>query len=628
MRPRNENNDRRQDKPMPKILIKSPRWLTLYSVVILLVASLSISSFSQERKASNAVSSCNRQNALAVVEEQIAATRTFDDQVERVRVLIRAAELLWPHQQEKARAVFSEAFEVAGRYYKEKGDDPRIEGVGLMISVPDQRYTVINAIAKRDLAWAQKLTAEILSDQQGEASEKTINSEQQQTRTAEKLLGIASSLVASDQPAALSFARSSLRYPATFYLPLFFYQLAKINRAAADQFYLEALAAYAKASMERLLYLSSYPFANDREAGEMPGYTIYDVPTGFAENPNLQRSFVQLLLLRTQQRLAQPPETTPSGHICEAGQMWLALTRLEEQIQHTLPDLAPQVEQAKVAISALLSPASQSQVGQIVSQPSEPITNFKEQVEAAEKNPNIDRRDQQLVFAVTGTSANEELDSVLRVVDKISDSAVRSQLLNWIYFSRTQRAIKNKQLNEARRLAAKVDELDQRAFLYFQIAEQSLKETVDQTQAREMLEEVIDSAAKAPATMVTARTQLGVAYLYTKIDLNRAIAVLGEAVKSINRIEQPDFSQQFVMRKIEGKTFGSYGSFQTPGFNPENAFSELGKLDFDGTLYQASNFMNKPLRARTLLALVEPCLRQPEKLKRTPKEVKAKPLRP
>ena len=596
---------------MSEPVIRSPLRLALC-----LIATLSVSSFAQENKAPNPASSCNRESALAILEEQIATTRTFDDQVQRIAVLIHAADLLWPHQQEKARAVFIEAFELAKQDYKENGDDPRREGLGLMISVPDQRYAVINAIAKRDLAWAQKLIGETLGDQQNAASEKTTHSAPQQTRTAEKLLGIASSLSASDQTGALRFARNSLRYPATLYLPLFLYQLSEVNRAAADQFYSEALAAYAKARMDQLLYLSSYPFANDREAGEMPGYTIYKVPTGFAPNPNLQRSFVQILLLRVQQRLEQAPETELGGRISEAGQMWLALTRLEKQIQRTLPDLAAQVEQAKTGVFALLSPSSQGNVGQIISNQNEPVRNFDEQVEAAEKDPNVDRRDQRLAFAVTGASGKEDLDLVLRVVDRISDSAVRSQLLNWIYFSRAQGAIKNKQLGEARKLAARVDELDQRAYLYFQIAEESLKQSVDQTQAREMLEEVVDSAAKAPATMVAARTQLGVAYLYTKVDLNRAIAVLGDAVKNINRILQPDFSRQFVMRKIEGKTFGSYASFQTPGFDPENAFRELGKSDFDGTLYQASNFTNKSLRARTLLALIEPCLQQPEKLKK------------
>lgn len=595
------------------LLLRFPLRLALGLLV------LTAPTFAQDTKAPNSGASCNRESALAILEEQVAATRTFDDQVGRVAVLIRAADLLWPQQQERGRAVFGEAFEIANRHFKEKGDEPRMEGIGMAISVPDQRYAVISAIAKRDPAWARKLTDEMLNDEQTEMREKNTKSEQQELRTAEKLLTLASSLSASDQPAALSFARSSFKYPATMNLPLFLYKLAEVNRVAADQFYLDALAAYHRAPMNRLLYLSSYPFGNDHEVGEMPGYAIYRVPVNFAPNPSLQRTLVRILLSRVQQRLGQPPDTLDTQRVSDAGQMWLALTVLEKQIQLTLPDLAAQVEQAKGNIFGLLPPNSQSSLSHRASETSNQVGNFNEQVEAAEKNSNVDRRDAQIVSAVIGASANEDLDLVLRVIDKVAESALRPQLLNWLYFSRTQSAIKNKQLNEARQLAAKVEELDQRAFLYFRIAEESVKQNVDQTQAREMLDEVVDNAAKAPATMVTARAQLGVAYLYTKIDVNRAIAVLGEAVKNINRIEQPDFSRQFVIRRIEGKTFGTYASFVTPGFNAENTFRELGKVDFEGSLYQAGNFTNKPLRARTTLALIEPCLRQPEKVKKKPK---------
>jgi len=75
--------------------------------------------------------------------------------------------------------------------------------------------------------------------------------------------------------------------------------------------------------------------------------------------------------------------------------------------------------------------------------------------------------------------------------------------------------------------------------------------------------------------------------------------------------------RQFVMIKIEGKTFGSFASFATPGFNPENAFREMGKLDFDGSLAQATNFTDKSLRALKTLAVIEPCFET--KLIRAPK---------
>ena len=149
--------------------------------------------------------------------------------------------------------------------------------------------------------------------------------------------------------------------------------------------------------------------------------------------------------------------------------------------------------------------------------------------------------------------------------------------------------LKDQKLEEAHKLAAKVEELDQRAFLYSRIAEESLKQEADQTQARAVLEEVVEAAAKAPNTQVKVRALLGVAYLYTKLDMDRAVAVIGEAVQCINRIEHPDFKQQFLMRRIEGKTFASYASVVTPGFTPENAFREISKVDFDGMLNQASN---------------------------------------
>jgi hypothetical protein len=467
----------------------------------------------------------------------------------------------------------------------------------------------------------------MLKDQQREAEEKSGTDARTGLSSAEKLLGIATSLLDTDQAAALSFATQSLRYPPTLFLPIFLYKLSAINKAAADALYQEALGVYAEAPMNRFLYLSAYPFGNNREVGEMPGYTVYQVPSDFSPNTNLQRMFVQILLRRVQQFIQTPVESDSSQRVSEPGQMWLALTRLEKKIQQSLPDLAPAAEQARGNIFAQLPQASQRQVTGTTEADDRPKRSFDEQVEAAEKNPNVDRRDQQLVSAVTNASASELLEHVLGAVDKISDSAARTQLLNWLYFERTQRALKDQKLDEARKLAGKVEELDQRAYLYSRIAEESLKQHVDQTQARELLDEVIAAAAKAPATMVTLRALLGVAYLYTKIDLNRAIELIGEAVRRINQMERPDFSQTYVMRKIEGKTFGSYTGFQTPGFSPENVFREIGKIDFDSTLNWASNFTDKSLRAMTTLAVVEQCLKD-QAAKPKPKQTKPTQTKP
>src|SRR5258706_12666944 len=86
--------------------------------------------------------SCTRDRALDIIRQQFYATKTFDNRVQRISVMIRAADLLWPYQQNKARAVFKASRELAQQDYKETGDKDRKEGAFAIAQVPDQRYPV------------------------------------------------------------------------------------------------------------------------------------------------------------------------------------------------------------------------------------------------------------------------------------------------------------------------------------------------------------------------------------------------------------------------------------------------------------------------------------------------------
>lgn len=553
---------------------------------------------------------CTKDNALDTTKQQILSTRTFDNQVHRIAVLIRAADLLWPHDPEKALATFMEAFDLAVQNFKENGDVVNRTSKSQFAAVipqPDQRFKVIAALAKRDPARARKLSEQVLQDEAREAADKPAADDQTPMRAAEKLLSLARGLVPDDVNAAVNFARQSFRYPATLNLPAFIYHVAKTNRPAADQLYVDALAAYGAKPMDQFLYLSSYPFGNKRDAGDMPSYTVYSVPERYVPSPALQRQFMQILLARSEAALATAVERKSSYQYPDQAQMWLALTRLEKQVQDSLPDLAEATARTKEKLFAALDQKTQQGVSGEITSDNAPTLSFDEQVEAAEKQKDVGRRDQMLTFAVTRASKDVPLDKVLAVIDKISEASIREPLLNWFYYFSAQSLIDSKDLGEARKFAAKVTELDQRAYLFTRIAEESLKQTEDQAEARDLLNEISDAVSKAPKSIVTARALLALAHLYAKIDVNRGIEELGNAVKLINALESPDFSQQFVIMKIEGKTFGSFASFSTPGFNPENAFREMGKLDFDGSLVQATQFTDKSLRALTTLAVIEPC---------------------
>ena len=195
----------------------------------------------------------------------------------------------------------------------------------------------------------------MLQDEAKEATDKQANDQSGQ-KNAEKLLQAALNLADSDPASAVMFARSSLRYPPVLQLPVFMYAVAKTNQAAADQFYGEALNAYRAAPMDQFLYLSSYPFGNTREAGEMPSYTNYRVPPGFTPNAALQRQFMQVLLARIETALVEPPtETVPNYRYSQHAQMWFALTRLEKQVETNLPNLSDSVARAKEKLFALLN---------------------------------------------------------------------------------------------------------------------------------------------------------------------------------------------------------------------------------------------------------------------------------
>ena len=206
---------------------------------------------------------CTQENALEMIKQQVAFTRTFNDSIRRIMVLLRAADLLWPHQQDKARAAFTEAFELATEAEKEaEQKSPR--SIIRRMQTPDQRYVVIRAVAKRDPAWAKTLTRQMLKRETDDRT--SARDSFDDLLTAEKLLQIATEMISTDRASALGFAVVSLNYPAGDMLIRFLYRFAEVDQRAADQFYAQALAVYGNKPMREFLYLQAYPVRLARHA--------------------------------------------------------------------------------------------------------------------------------------------------------------------------------------------------------------------------------------------------------------------------------------------------------------------------------------------------------------------------
>jgi len=562
---------------------------------------------------------CTRDNAFDMIKQQVDLTKTFNNTNQRITVLIRAADLLWPYKQDGARAVFTEAFELATENEKENEQKgPR--SVVLRMQNADQRYVVIRAVAKRDSAWAKELTRQMLKpDVDGEVS--STRDSFQDVLTAERLLDSARQLISTDINAAFDLARTSLRYPASTMLTRFLYRLAEINQQAADQFYLQALAVYADKPMREFLYLHAYPFAS-RESLDTPIFASYVVPSNFVRNQSLQRRFVEVLLRRALQVLEVPldPGDTyrdPTGALLSGTAHLLhTLMRLEPPVRTSLPDLSAPLTQAREKVLVSLSPETQRrllQPGQEIFIPSEKT--LDEQIELAQKAPDVNRRDELIATIVLSAASDKPtLATVIEVIDKISDSNVRVALREWIYFRRATTAIKDKEFEEAEKLALQVEGLEQRAYLYTEIARALLNSNETQTRAREVLDTAVTQAKKAGKTIFAARSLLTASNLYAKIDVGRSIAILADAVDRINHIDAPDFAgdDQTLVKVVQkaGRPGQYLLRFPMPGLDPQSAFREMAKIDFDNALSQSSALTDKLQRAMSTLALAEACLQQ------------------
>lgn len=146
--------------------------LRRFSSLALVTVLWSVIGAAQDKSEStNPRSSCSRDSALTIIERQVDLSKIIDNDAKRIALLVRAADLSWPHQQDTARATFTDAFDIASRLFKEKGASITYEG---RMTVPgiDYRYTVITGIARRDSAWARRLTKQILDEEAQEAKDK------------------------------------------------------------------------------------------------------------------------------------------------------------------------------------------------------------------------------------------------------------------------------------------------------------------------------------------------------------------------------------------------------------------------------------------------------------------------
>lgn len=555
---------------------------------------------------------CNPTFARALVEQQVSESKMVEETDKRINILLRSADFLWKHDEPTARKFFKEAFETADTRFKEKGFETKklneSKGNTATIRLPDYRTEVIAAIAKKDVEWAKRLSEQVLL-----ALEKDLeNRKGSDNREIHALLKIASENAAVNPALSLYLFRRVMRYPLDHHWYWTLYTLAKDNKTIADSLYLELLQNYQNETPRRLLFLSAYPFAGERIFG-MDKYQYGGlVPSNLTPNRDFQARFLNAFFLRAASFANNPDEINRSAEeyrFPESAYILTALQDIEPIVTQNFPNLLERFSAAKAQANSLINEQLSRDIEKNKKAYSNSSSTFAEKMERIKKaDAEGTLRDYDIISLVFNLDKEEYFAEAESWLIKIKDDAARKETENYFYFKRSQTAIKDKRFDEAKKYALAVEELEHRAILYFELANERLKTMNELSAVSDILSEVSATARKADDSVEKAQVLLGLASAYEKVNHQIALGEIGEAVKTINRLDNPDIFSVAVFRKIIGKDFGFYSVFNTPGYNLETAFTEISKNDFEIALAHARNLNDKYFRTLAVIAVVKNCV--------------------
>jgi len=584
-----------------------------YVLLIILIFSVK-AIFAQVSNTQN--QACNPDFARLLVEQQVSDSKSVEETDKRIKILLRSADFLWKFDEETARRYFTEAYQVANEHFKEKGFEEKKVG-GLTRILPDLRLEVVRAIAKKDGEWAKRLSEQILLEYEKSVEER--KDSYNKTREIQALLQIAVDNVKTNPNLSQYLFRRVMNYPLDFHWYSTLYSVAGQNRAMSDALYIQLLQNYQNETPRRLLFLSVYPFAAERMLGADKYQYGMSVPETLAPNPELQRQFLQTFFRRiatftaNPDNLNIPPETY---YLPESAYMVSALQEIEPLIVQNFPNLLQSFTVAKSQANSVLTQEAAKSLEAKQKLYANNGLNFEEKLKALEKADGEGKlTDQQIINIIFNAKKEEEFKKLESWIDKIQEESPRIETINYFYFRRSQVARKDRRYDDARKFALKVPEIEFRASLFFEIAAEQLKDVTEAAQVLETLGEISKMARSSDDSTAKAQVLLGLAFRYEKANHSIALNELGEAVRIINSLENPDIFSESMTRKIEGKGYTFFAVFSTPGYNMETTFEEISKKDFELSLASAKNLNDKYFRTLAVLAVAKNCIQNAPKTK-------------
>ncbi|HVF57394.1 MAG TPA: hypothetical protein VM934_14665 [Pyrinomonadaceae bacterium] len=551
--------------------------------------------------------------ALVMLDEIVGDARSLRVPENRIRILTGAADLLWPRDEKRARAIFREAVasinEAAGK--AKVGDRERRSRA--YWSVFQMRAETLKTIARRDAQLALEMlyatrqpplstSAEIPG---GQFSDPELRLENQ----------LIAQVVANDPKRALQMAEESLAKGFSFELIDLLRRLHAKDAEAGTTFAGDIIR---KLRSERLpqnrmaldAALQLYNLTSGRQASFGLALASSDGGAGPAAKPltldaQMSRDLLEMLLTAA---LSGPPDLY----------MMYTLQSIMPDVERQMPERAPLARRKLAEHSKTLDPEARkwSQYEQVLQKDSSEAL-----IEAAAKVP--ERMREAFYMRAAGLAMSKgDFERARQIVnDNLRDNPDRAQILESLNQTALVYALRKGKLDDARQLVSQIRSKEKRAAALAGLA--TIAATAgDKKMAGQLLDEARLLASERPKNIEQLNLHLQLARAYALVEPARSFEIVEVIVDRANdMIAAADVLDGFmggpeIFRNGELVMHSGLASLEMIFQQYGKELATLARVDFDRTRSVAARFQRVEVRTMARLLIAQGLLsdRQPQEL--------------
>ncbi|HKQ53952.1 MAG TPA: hypothetical protein VJT74_16370 [Pyrinomonadaceae bacterium] len=606
-------------------------WLKTACAALLLLAALEAPALGQETKPAKGAEktaaapaepdeSPLREQARQLISSAAADAPKWDDERAAVRVLSKAADLLWNDDPARARAWLTRAWEISGklRDNNEGRSAVRVRGTARSRS----RSEVLAVAQQHDSKFARQLVDTIAAETEEADDETRRGPFNDRTARSEQLLNLAAANVESNPAAAESLAERSLADGISFQLQDVLLRLRARDPNLANRLFDAALqtlmTSFSQPSEGQII--ASYLFTPGRvlslDAQSRLNVSVNPLAPTLAmtpaqDDPARARRFLTVM---QQRLLAMPPPSTTANPSAYAQDFLTLISSLSGAYSKYAPDLWIPLAQRVAQVAPDAAPVKRSTApdsvyarasGSAGLSEAERHERYMDDLEEAADNE-TDPIARKLAYLKAALNTDvSELERGRRLASKIEEKELREQVVSFLSYRAALDALDKKRVEEAVGLASGARPI-QKAIILISAAqaiaaERPKGETEWQAGARSL--RVLDLLTEADKLMKgegggsvdALRIRLGLVATLAGADPVRAYGSMGEVISLINGMKSFDFMETTMPRVPElGEPTAELLLPQIGGgYGITDAFKALARADFPGSV-QLANRLDAP----------------------------------